>query len=104
MSLVKYAEIDVIRELRLRNWARANYVSPAQRRDTWHPVVLDEMRRRDAELAELSGAQPACFRYVPLAPSTIRVLHPGHESFGEPNLLQMPQSAEALCEETRGLR
>lgn len=47
--------IDLIRELRLRHWARTNYVSVDIRPDDWHPVVLDEMRRRDEELGELRG-------------------------------------------------
>ena len=44
--------IDLIRELRLRHWARTNYVPEELRPDDWHPVVLDEMRRRDEELGE----------------------------------------------------
>ena len=47
--------IDLIRELRLRHWARTNYVPVDIRPDDWHPVVLDEMRRRDEELGEARG-------------------------------------------------
>lgn len=43
--------IDFVRELRLRQWARHNYVVAAARKATWHPVVLDEMRLRDVELS-----------------------------------------------------
>jgi hypothetical protein len=43
--------IDFVRELRLRQWARQNFVPGEQRKSTWHPVVLDEMRNRDRELA-----------------------------------------------------
>lgn len=46
-------EIDVIEELRLRRWARENYVADELRNTEWHPIVLDEMRRRDAEQSEL---------------------------------------------------
>jgi len=48
------AEIDFIEELRLRRWARENYVPAAQRQLTWHPVVLEEMSRkeRDGSLIE----------------------------------------------------
>lgn len=44
------AEIDPIEEMRLRTWARRNYQPQHQARDTeWHPVILDEMRRKDVE-------------------------------------------------------
>jgi hypothetical protein len=38
--------------LRLRRWARQNYVPPEQRDSSWHPVVLDEMDRKDLEVTE----------------------------------------------------
>jgi hypothetical protein len=42
-------EVDFIEELKLRRWARENYV-PAEKRDgRWHPIVLEEMRRKDGE-------------------------------------------------------
>jgi hypothetical protein len=41
--------IDLIDELRLRRWARENYVAGEDRDDEWHPIILDEMIRRDAE-------------------------------------------------------
>ena len=41
-----------IEELRLRRWARENYV-PSDERDTaWHPIILEEMRRKDGEVSE----------------------------------------------------
>ena len=43
--------VDLIEEIRLRTWARLNYAAPEQRDDTWHPVVLDEMIRKDVEVA-----------------------------------------------------
>jgi hypothetical protein len=46
------AEIDFIEELRLRRWARENYVPPSGRELSWHPVILDEMNRRDVEMVE----------------------------------------------------
>jgi hypothetical protein len=47
------AEVDFIEELRLRRWARENYV-PQQERElsSWHPVILDEMARKDREMSE----------------------------------------------------
>jgi hypothetical protein len=46
------AEIDVIEELRLRRWARENYVPNDERDGTWHPIILEEMRRKDGEVSE----------------------------------------------------
>ena len=43
------SEVDAIEEIRLRTWARKNY-SPADERDeSLHPIVLDEMLRKDRE-------------------------------------------------------
>jgi hypothetical protein len=42
-------EIDPIEEMRLRAWARRHYTPSEQRDSSWHPVVLDEMRRKDRE-------------------------------------------------------
>ena len=44
------AELDFIEELRMRRWARENYVPPPQRPGSWHPIVHDEMRKKDHEL------------------------------------------------------
>ena len=42
-------EMDLIEELRLRRWAREHYV-PADKRDrSWHPVVQEEMKKKDNE-------------------------------------------------------
>jgi len=42
-------EVDFIEELRLRRWARENYVRPDRRDASWHPIVHDEMTRKDRE-------------------------------------------------------
>jgi hypothetical protein len=42
-------DIDFIEELRLRRWARENYVPVPQRERSWHPVVIDEMSKKDVE-------------------------------------------------------
>ena len=44
-------DTDLVRELRLRKWARENFVTLDQRKPTWHPIVLDEMILRDREMA-----------------------------------------------------
>jgi hypothetical protein len=43
------AELDFIEELRLRRWARENYVGPEERSRKWHPVIHDEMEKKDGE-------------------------------------------------------
>lgn len=41
--------VDPIEEMQLRTWARTHY-QPLMQRDTkWHPVILDEMSRKDRE-------------------------------------------------------
>jgi len=47
------AELDFIEELRLRRWARENYVPRPQRQLSWHPIVLDEMARKDDEVSRV---------------------------------------------------
>ena len=41
--------LDLVEEIRLRTWARLNYTAPEERDGKWHPVVLEEMKRRDHE-------------------------------------------------------
>lgn len=43
------AEPDLIEELRLRRWAREHYVPHDQRKSAWHPVIHDEMGKKDVE-------------------------------------------------------
>jgi len=42
-------EMDLIEELQMRCWARENYVPPEQRDEGWHPVIQDEMKKKDSE-------------------------------------------------------
>jgi len=54
------AELDFIEELRLRRWARENYVPEELRQMSWHPVILDEMSRKDIEIeSEATVEMPA---------------------------------------------
>jgi hypothetical protein len=68
--------IDLVEELRLRRWARLNHVGEESRRSDWHPVVLEEMALKDAELAEQN---PATFgrQYAPVG-SGWREVHAAH--------------------------
>ena len=57
MSLT--AELDFIEELRLRRWARENYVPRNRRQNSWHPVVHEEMERKEFETTQSANA-PVC--------------------------------------------
>ena len=46
------AELDLIEELRLRRWAREHYVPRNERRMSWHPIVHEEMNKKDDEGGE----------------------------------------------------
>lgn len=46
---VSPVEVDPIKEMRMRTWARRNYAPAQERDDAWHPVILDEMTRIDGE-------------------------------------------------------
>lgn len=45
--------VDPVEEMRLRTWARRHYTPAENRETTWHPIVLEEMSRRDAESSGL---------------------------------------------------
>ncbi|QDT63815.1 hypothetical protein [Calycomorphotria hydatis] len=79
---------DPVRELRLRRWAREHYVAPSDRQLSWHPIVLDEMRARDIELAKRATSHVT--GYVPLAPSTIHEVHEAHAGVPAPKHISMP--------------
>jgi len=66
---VEVLRLDLASELRLRRWARLNYVSPDRRPASWHPIVLAEMRCRDVELGALADPSHPGARYVPIAPT-----------------------------------
>lgn len=59
------AELDLVEEFRLRRWARENYVPLDSRCVDWHPVILEEMDRRDAEVARLVAPEIAAPRFYP---------------------------------------
>ncbi len=42
-------EMDLIEELQLRRWAREHYVPADRREGSWHPVIHDEMKKKDHE-------------------------------------------------------
>ena len=104
-------QLAPIAELRLRQWARRNYVPQDERRDDeWHPIVLDEMRRCDAQqgLTDMFGAVPqfdivTSSGIVPLEPSRhdgVRV-DAAHESVSAPQFArQGSQQTESKTSES----
>lgn len=47
--LEQETDVDAIEEIRLRTWARQNYLPRDLRDRSWHPIILDEMQRKDQE-------------------------------------------------------
>jgi hypothetical protein len=48
-TLAGGSDIDPVEEMRLRTWARQHYAPNSERDSHWHPIILDEMRRKDGE-------------------------------------------------------
>lgn len=44
--------LDIVEELRVRQWARRHWVPASLRDRRWHPVILEEMLQRDQELGD----------------------------------------------------
>ncbi len=88
MSSKTTAQLDLTKELRLRRWARQNYVAIDSRSGDWHAVVLDEMERRDVELTDRPAVSRMGGGFVPLPPTELRRLDEAHDAVGEPNMLQ----------------
>jgi hypothetical protein len=42
-------DVDPVEEMRMRTWARRHYTPAEDRSINLHPIVLDEMVRKDAE-------------------------------------------------------
>ena len=59
MATASLAQVDFIEELRLRRWARENYVPATQRDTTWHPIIHEEMRRKEQELTPTMAGSKA---------------------------------------------
>lgn len=107
-----FYQTDLIQELRLRRWARKNYVPLSERGTGWHPVVLDEMHCRDQELDE-QRQQFITMAYVPLAPtvptpraaatyralpSGVHVIHEPHVQQAAPRIVTAPETTRVfLC-------
>lgn len=82
--------VDLVDELRLRRWARLNYVAADERSRRWHPVILDEMLRKDRETALEERAHPGR-SYAPIAPAAVAVER--RHAVGPPRFLAAPVPA-----------
>lgn len=49
LEQVSSHDVDPVDEMRMRTWARRHYAPAEQRDGNWHPIVLDEMFRKDRE-------------------------------------------------------
>ncbi|MCA9017899.1 MAG: hypothetical protein KDA77_21420 [Planctomycetaceae bacterium] len=90
------AATSLAAEFRLRRWARMHYVSSDQRKETWNPIVLDEMRMKDQEMREAednSMNARVSSMYVPLAPGVICRIDEAHEEASTPHILKMQDPA-----------
>jgi hypothetical protein len=87
------ASVDLVEELRLRRWARINHVPADQRNLDWHPIILDEMSLKDAEMDEVSVASSSTM----IAPLGERLpgAHASHRAHG-PRFLASPQRSGEL--------
>lgn len=52
MGFEALSDLDMIEELKLRRWAREHYVPRSQRERSWHPIVLEEMEKKDRDLSQ----------------------------------------------------
>lgn len=78
MAIPARVSTDLVEELRLRRWAREHYVAAGDRNPTWHTIILDEMRRRDEELAAAGAYAEVARRVVPLVPERGATLRGPH--------------------------
>lgn len=79
-------------EFRMRRWARIHYVSSDQRKETWNPIVLDEMRMKDQEMSQAednSMNTRVSSMYVPLAPGVTSRIDEAHHDASAPHILKM---------------
>jgi len=50
------SEVDFIEELQMRRWAREHYVPRSKRETNWHPIVHEEMEKKDYEVVQVDPA------------------------------------------------
>lgn len=100
MPNLRSADMNLMKELRLRRWARENYVSAEERGEGWHEVVMDEMLRKDAELLEQAVNRSVTLAYVPLMPDNRHSLHEPHVGLVAPYIVVNSAEPARLVERT----
>ena len=85
----RFRPVDPVEELRLRCWARRNYVPTREREALWNPIVLEEMQARDEELSMTGDPMDAlAANLVPLEPEILQMLDPAQVVPPAPKLLR----------------
>lgn len=90
-------ECDLVKELRLRRWARLNYVTAERRGKSWHPVVLHEMGLKDLEVQTSQQNHIPVSTFVPLPPTMLRFVHPAHDELARPKSLEQRVRRESFA-------
>ena len=49
MEMEPTHSVDAVEEMRMRTWARRHYIPAGDRSTDLHPIILDEMLRKDEE-------------------------------------------------------
>lgn len=93
MARIDVSDLDLTRELRLRRWARENFVAAEERDRNWHPVVHHEMQLIEEERENRAADAIPKSRFVPLMPGEGRSVH-GAQSVREPRISRALQRAQ----------
>lgn len=90
----RHTDLDIIEELQLRRWARENYIPANERGTGVHPIIAEEMQRKDAEAIINARSREPLSSFVPLAPTMIQKLHTDHQLPETPKMLQQRDRRE----------
>lgn len=101
MPAVHRHDLDIVKELRLRRWAREHHVPPAERGAAWHAVVHDEMRRKDDEMLIRSRSRTPANAFVPLAPTAIQWLDRDEKTARPEVSVRPPAARTSLTQQQR---
>ena len=88
MVTSRHTDLDIIEELQLRRWAREHYVPPQERESATHPIIAEEMQRKDAEVIINARSREPMSSFVPLVPTVNQRIHTEHQLPEEPKLLR----------------
>jgi hypothetical protein len=94
--------IDLVRELRLRTWARLHFVPLAERSRNWHPLVLAEMAIRDAEIEQDRFIDEVLAFVLDATESAVEIvgLESGSISTSDPEASTAPVALETSTRDT----